>query len=150
MNILTNLEDTLTYLVIYLAQNYYFPPGTVPMTPEIIFVIIFVLLGLIPVSLPLIYYAFKLQKFVRYSEMWRPWKKLALGWLFMIIGEITGILMFVFVYFSGMVNLPYVPITFLGLVLSPLIVFVLLTISLTFLGIRKFYHNSKASVEATS
>ncbi|MHA1382831.1 MAG: hypothetical protein ACTSR3_03635 [Candidatus Helarchaeota archaeon] len=150
MQILQNLEEILGLLVIFLTQNYYYPPGTLPMTPEIIFLIIFVLIGLIPVSLPLIYYAFRLQSFVKYSDMWKPWKSLAFGWLSMVIGEVAGVSMFLFIFLSGLIYQSYVPITFLILILSPLIVFVLITIILTFQGIRKFYHNSKEAVESVA
>ena len=56
------------------------------MTSDIISIIMIVLVGLVIVSIPVVYYAFKLQGFVKYSKMWKPWKKLAFGWALTTIG----------------------------------------------------------------
>lgn len=150
MYFLQTEEEFFKILAIYLYQNFYYPSGTVPLPATTIFTLIVVLIGLISASVPLIYYATKLQGFVKYSKMWAPWKKLALGWLLIILGGVAGIAILSSIYLLGFVNQPFVTVTFLFLILSPLIIFVLISITLTLIGIRQFYQNAKKAVEAAS
>jgi len=147
MNMLLLDPEFYQYLAIYLFQTYYYPTNTIPMNPQLLFTLILILLGLLPMSLPLIHYAFKLRGFVKYSEMWQPWKKLALGWLLLIIGALSGVFAFSYIVFSGMINKPYISIIFLMTILSPMVICMIITIILTFLGIKEFYNNAKKVLE---
>ena len=141
--------DFFKTLAVILYSKYFYPIGTIPMSPELMVTLIIVLITLIPFSLPLLYYAFKLKGFVQYSKMWQPWKKLALGWFLLVVGAVSGLLVFVFLLASGMVNQPFISVLFLLLMMSPLLVFMGLTMALTYIGIRDFYKNAKEAVEAT-
>ncbi len=149
MLILDSELDFFVTLASYLYIRYFYPIGTIPMSPELLLTLIIVLIALIPFSLPLLYYAFKLKGFVQYSRMWQPWKKLALGWFLLVIGAVSGVLVFVFLLVSGMVNQPFISVVFLLLMMTPLLVFMGLTMALTYIGIKDFYKNAKEAVEAS-
>ena len=146
MQFVKQIDDILNILVIYLYNNYYYPSGTLPIPSESLLVFIIALLGVLPASLPLVYYASKLQLFVRYSEMWVPWKKLFWGWVLIIIGGIIGASALGVIYLFEIIPQNYAPITLFILLLSPLLIFTLISIILTFIGIRKFYQNAKTAV----
>ncbi|MFX1450495.1 MAG: hypothetical protein ACFFCM_06620 [Promethearchaeota archaeon] len=141
--------DFFKTLAVILYSKYFYPIGTIPMSPELMVTLIIVLITLIPFSLPLLYYAFKLKGFVQYSKMWQPWKKLALGWFLLVVGAVSGLLVFVFLLMSGMVNQPFISVVFLLLMMSPLLVFMGLTMALTYIGIKDFYKNAKEVVQAS-
>ncbi|NVM03537.1 MAG: hypothetical protein HWN67_14505 [Candidatus Helarchaeota archaeon] len=119
------------------------------MSPELLFTLIIVLIALIPFSLPLLYYAFKLKGFVQYSRMWQPWKKLALGWLLLVVGAVSGLSVFVYLLVSGVVNQPYISVLFLLVMMTPLLTFMGLTMVLTYVGIKNFYKNAKEAISAS-
>jgi hypothetical protein len=143
-----DLTSDLYALVIYIWNKFAYPPEAIPMSAQLIVILIVVLIGLLPMSLPLIHYAFKLRGFVKYSEMWQPWKKLAAGWLMLIIGAISGIIVLSYVIFSGMAAKPYITVVFFMIALSPMIICMVITIILTFIGIKEFHGNAKKVVEA--
>ena len=141
--------DFFIALASFLYLRYFYPLGTIPMSPELLFTLILVLIALIPFSLPLLYYAFKLKGFVQYSRMWQPWKKLALGWLLLVVGAVSGLSVFVYLLVSGMVNQPYISVLFLLVMMTPLLTFMGLTMALTYTGIKNFYKNAKEAISAS-
>ncbi|MFX0140405.1 MAG: hypothetical protein ACFFDN_42595 [Candidatus Hodarchaeota archaeon] len=149
MQILQELEEVLKFLVIYLYQNFYFPLGTLPIPSETIFGFILILIAILPITIPLLYYSSKLQGFVKYSEMWKPWKKLALGYVSIIIGVVMGISALIIIYLTGIFN-QYVYVILFALLLSPMLVFILISVIMSIVGIRQFYQNAKKVVEHPS
>ena len=149
MIILDTELDHFKALAGFLYFKYFYPLGTIPMSPELLFTLIIVLIALIPFSLPLLYYAFKLKGFVQYSRMWQPWKKLALGWLLLVVGAVSGLSVFVYLLVSGVVNQPYISVLFLLVMMTPLLTFMGLTMVLTYVGIKNFYKNAKEAISAS-
>ena len=135
-------------LLIILYNNYYYPAGTLPIPSETLLIFILALLGVLPASFSLVYYANKLQGFVKYSTLWQPWRKLFWGWILIILGGVVGAVSLGIIYVLFEMN--YAPVTLFILLLSPLLIFTLISIILTFIGIRKFYQNAKEAVEKTS
>ena len=135
------------FLSLYLYQNYYFPLGGMPWSTEFVITFMLIMVSLIPISIPLLYYAFKLRSFVKYSEMWQPWKKLSIGWLMLVIAAVSGIMTFISILIFDLIKLPFVSIMEFVIILSPIIVFFVVTILFTFVGIRSFYKRAKEVVE---
>lgn len=148
MQILQQTEEVLQILVVYLYNNYYYPSGTLPVPSESILVFIIALLGVLPASFSLVYYANKLQGFVKYSALWQPWRKLFWGWILIILGGVIGAVSLGIVYV--LIEINYAPVALFILLLSPLLILTLISIILTFFGIRKFYQNAKEAVEKSS
>ncbi len=144
--IILDLEEIKNYLLVYFYIFYYFPPGTLPLRPHTLILFIILLLGLILASIPLIYHAFKLYDFTRYSKMWQPWKKLSLGWAMIIIAGVTGIIEFIIILFSGILDRQYVSWSFISIMVIPLMIPMFFTIILTSMGIRQFYLNASVAL----
>ncbi|MFX0132939.1 MAG: hypothetical protein ACFFDN_04765 [Candidatus Hodarchaeota archaeon] len=140
MQILLTEVESLRLLIVY--QHLHFAD----ITAQIMMIAILALIGLIPLSFPLMYYAFKLQGFVKYSQMWQPWKKLTIGWVSLVIGGACGIVVLTWILNSGILAQYDIPIVLLFVIMTPLIGCIIITIILTFVGIRQFYKNAKEAV----
>ncbi|MHA1378751.1 MAG: hypothetical protein ACTSRG_10250 [Candidatus Helarchaeota archaeon] len=113
------------------------------------FIIILVILGLgiIFSGIPVIIFSKRMYGFVKYSEMWKPWKYLFLCWIFTIVGGIAGIISFILhipnannvVYLSDIIFLlgPIGGLIFVG------------TIFLLY-GLKQFYQSAKQFEEKRS
>ncbi|MFX0140909.1 MAG: hypothetical protein ACFFDN_45140 [Candidatus Hodarchaeota archaeon] len=139
-------EEFFQLLSVYLYNTFYYPPGTFPLRSQTLFYLILLLLGLIPLTFPLLFYAFKLRGFVKYSNMWQPWKKLAIGWALMVLAGISGATEFGFIILLDILKQRFITWIGFGLILSPMVIIVLISISLTSKGIQQFYKSAKVAL----
>ncbi|MFX0132938.1 MAG: hypothetical protein ACFFDN_04760 [Candidatus Hodarchaeota archaeon] len=107
---------------------------------------IVLLIAMLPASIPVVYYSFKLRGFAIYSKMWKPWKRLALGWLMMLIAVITGIMEFSILLVTGIFNQRIISWITMTLLVSPMGFCVFTTLYLTITGIQQFYLSAKVAV----
>ncbi|MFX1450461.1 MAG: hypothetical protein ACFFCM_06450 [Promethearchaeota archaeon] len=141
-----SIEDVLKFWAVYTYENYYYPPGTMPLRSQTMFFLILLLVAFLPVAIPLVYYAFKLQGFTKHSKMWKPWKKFALGWLLLVIAIITGVTEFSLMIILEVLKQRYITWLFIGIIVSPLMIFTFITIFLTIIGIKEFYRSAAIAV----
>ncbi|NVM03069.1 MAG: hypothetical protein HWN67_12075, partial [Candidatus Helarchaeota archaeon] len=140
------MEDFLKFWAVYTYNTYYYPPGTMPLRSQTMLFLILLLISFLPVAIPLVYYAFKLQGFTKHSKMWKPWKKFALGWLLLVMAIITGITEFSLMIVMEVLKQRYITWLGIGIIISPLMIFTFITIFLTIRGIQQFYRSATISV----
>ncbi|NVM03539.1 MAG: hypothetical protein HWN67_14515 [Candidatus Helarchaeota archaeon] len=107
---------------------------------------IVLLIAMLPASIPVVYYSFKLRGFAIYSKMWKPWKKLALGWLMMLIAVISGITEFGILLITGIFNQRIISWITMTLLVAPMGFCVFTTLYLTITGIKQFYLSAKIAI----
>ncbi|MFX1450496.1 MAG: hypothetical protein ACFFCM_06625 [Promethearchaeota archaeon] len=142
-------EENLGYALLYYYIFHFTPADMLRLGPQVLSFLIALLLAMLPVSIPIVYYAFKLRGLTKYSEMWRPWKKLALGWLMMLVGVITGLTEFSILLVTGIFNQRIISWITMTLIVSPMGVCVFITLYLTITGIQQFYLSASVATNPT-
>lgn len=104
-------------------------------------------IGIILTGIPVIIYSKRMYNFVKYSEMWKPWKYLFLCWTLTILGGIAGIISFLLHIPNSDSALTLIDI---GILLGPIGGLIFIGTIFLLVGLRRFYQSANQIEEKNS